>query len=263
MTFPVGLMHDYLKSVDLQQKWRQQKQNQQNTLKKNSAFAIDPLLKQIEKSRMEIATSKLSLGQGLSASEMEYLRCNNPELYAKAEKIAREREDYKRQLKRCKTKDEVHRTRMRKMAAFLSEFRIARDCGSGSDVADIQTRLSHNSDEHVNFINSPEYQKLPWESEELAKKRRKRKIGLNQDNRKEFYKEDVLKLLKYEHIKKTYAQACPLKKDKSLSAGTKTQVIGERGGNQAEIQDERAITIKKDAQKQNVSHSKRRISIKV
>ncbi|NLC78634.1 MAG: hypothetical protein GX683_02760, partial [Ruminococcaceae bacterium] len=83
---------------------------------------IDSLQKQIEDQKKNNSLSaidtKLRSGKVLTADELSYLKKNNPELYQKAVEAKREREQYKNELKSCKTKDDVQRLRAAKLLNF-------------------------------------------------------------------------------------------------------------------------------------------------
>lgn len=57
--------------------------------------------------RLKLIQSKLARGKKLSAVELDYLRQNAHELYAKAVRVNQDREELERRLKTCKTKDEA------------------------------------------------------------------------------------------------------------------------------------------------------------
>jgi len=106
---------------------------------------------------MGAITSKLTSGQELSASEMEYLRKNNPELYAKAVQLAAERKNYREEIRRCATKEDMQRVRMNFLSgAFAS---------AKQDPIVALARVNGINNETAEFVKSPEYAETPTEAE--------------------------------------------------------------------------------------------------
>ena len=69
---------------------------------------------------------KLASGSRLNAEEIEYLKKHNPQALKDYEEEQRERENYKRQLRNCRSKEEVERVKTAKMGEFLSSCKSIR-----------------------------------------------------------------------------------------------------------------------------------------
>lgn len=66
--------------------------------------------------KLKLIKSKMARGKKLSDAELEYLRQNASQLYAKAVRITRDREELERRLKNCRTKEEARQVQR----SFLS-----------------------------------------------------------------------------------------------------------------------------------------------
>lgn len=65
--------------------------------------------------------NKVMSGKNLSAEEIEYLQQKNPELLKKYREMQEEKKSYERQLRNCKTKEEVERVRVNKINGYLAQ----------------------------------------------------------------------------------------------------------------------------------------------
>ncbi len=68
----------------------------------------------------ETVLAKLKSGKSLSGSELEHLRRTDPASYQKAKQLEAERAAYERQLRQCKTKEDVERLRMSKLSSSMA-----------------------------------------------------------------------------------------------------------------------------------------------
>lgn len=131
-----GSIYSYTQNLKLAQNWKIKKSNG-NYLQKNSSASTDsanntvnPELEQFRKqldqfqqqSNPDLLTlySKLSSGKKLSSEELAYLREHDPTSYQKAKEMEADRENYKRELKQCRTKEDVERLRTNRMAACFA-----------------------------------------------------------------------------------------------------------------------------------------------
>ncbi len=118
----------YTRNMEMQLKWQQKKEN--NDFTADGSMKLDATARQAEEIRLSQADgsakfasqirSKLANGQKLTKEEMEYLEKNDPQTYQKVKAIEAEKKSYEKELKRCKTKEEVQRVRMNHTAASLS-----------------------------------------------------------------------------------------------------------------------------------------------
>lgn len=173
MVFSIGSIKNYVKGIELKHKWDQRKKDLCGLNLQQPGNMITTLLDSKNRYNVETISSKLRAGSKLSVGEMQYLREHHPDLYIKAKKIAMEREAYERELRRCKTKEEVRRAKMHKTASFLAEMKNASpggDAGSAGD--EIIMRSNAITRAHLEFTKSKEYNNLPEDYHELKERRK-------------------------------------------------------------------------------------------
>lgn len=181
----MGTIHTLIKTQQLEMKWQQRKADPK-MLKEGSPEERQIAQFREDAARMrksnEIATidGKLKAGQKISDDELEYLRVNCPDLYKKAMETAMEREQYRKELENCKTKEEVERLNTNKMQRFLSETKTIRSnpnipLGKKVELLEqITRRMMAVKGEHVAFTGSPRYTALPREEEVEGGKKKKK-----------------------------------------------------------------------------------------
>ena len=119
---------------------------------------------------------KLASGSRLNAEEIEYLKKHNPQALKDYEEEQRERENYKRQLRNCRSKEEVERVKTAKMGEFLSSCKsIASSPYIPKDRNDAMLKsccgkmgIQKNDQE---FVESAQYAILPDEDEDTKSKK--------------------------------------------------------------------------------------------
>lgn len=114
--------------------------------------------------KVEQVKAKLKSGQELSSVDLEFLKEHAPDLYSKAVQIAKERQEYRENLNRCKTKDDVARVQATKAGSLNAEAQAVK----GNDIGAhefIGMKLAAIIDEHTKFISTDEYKDLPYEYE--------------------------------------------------------------------------------------------------
>ena len=115
--------------------------------------------------------AKLAAGEELTPEEIEYLRQNNPQALKDYEDTQKERENYKRALRNCRTKEEVERVKYTKMGQFMAEAKkiSSNACiPKGKKVALLKRILQQATaveDEHKEFLKTSRYASLPTEEE--------------------------------------------------------------------------------------------------
>ncbi len=146
---------------------------------------------------------KMTSGKRLTAAEMEYLKENDPQTYQKAKAIEMEREAYERELKNCKTKEDVERVKAAHAAAALDRVNDVKNnpnIPGGKKLELIKQELFKSSvreDAMQNFVKSGEYKKLPTEAERLKAEKdmeeaKKAELGLDEESKKEDSKEESI-----------------------------------------------------------------------
>ena len=120
--------------------------------------------------------TKLQAGGELTAEELEYLKKNDPEALKEYEEVKREKESYKKQLKNCKSKEEVEKLKMTKMGHYMAE---AKEITNNPYIPKVKKyqllkkmlkKASAAQTEQEKFLQSLKYVKLPDEEKEARKK---------------------------------------------------------------------------------------------
>lgn len=130
--------------------------------------------------------AKLESGAKLTLEEIEYLRKHNPQALKEYEEIQRERESYKKELRKCKTKEEVEELKINKMGECLASLKSVvnnaniPDSAKCSYAKKILKIVAAVQDEHQKFVESLQYSKLP-ETEEEKKDEKKNKVEDTED----------------------------------------------------------------------------------
>lgn len=187
MMLPIfGSVRNTVKMAEMDSKWQQKKANGGKAVQKE----MDPQLKQIqqykedlqkmrESNQMASIDAKLSSGGLLTPEEISYLQKNSPEKYREYMEIRNEREAYERQVRSCRTKDEVERLKLSKMNGFIAE---AKSITNNPNIPKGQKRgmlekilrkVMGIQKEHLKFVRSAQYKNLPTD-EELAEEIKKK-----------------------------------------------------------------------------------------
>ncbi len=182
----VGSIRNTVKMAEMDNKWQQKKKNGGKALKAEMSpqeRQIQQYKEDIERMRegrqMSDIDAKLKAGGTLTPEEITYLQRNCPEKYKEYVEIKNEREAYKRQMKSCKTKEDVEKLKMNKMSSFLAEAKSVMNnpnIPKGKKLGlmeKILRRVMGIEKEYVKFVNSGRYKNLPTE-EELAEEERKK-----------------------------------------------------------------------------------------
>ena len=120
--------------------------------------------------------TKLQAGGELTAEELEYLKKNDPEALKEYEEVKREKESYKKQLKNCKSKEEVEKLKMAKMGHYMAE---AKEITNNPYIPKVKKyqllkkmlkKASAAQTEQEKFLHTLRYAKLPDEEKEAGKK---------------------------------------------------------------------------------------------
>lgn len=164
----------------LDQKWQQKKNSFGQDKKKLTEMTVEERqlqdfreqAEQMRKSQKHAnIDAKLAAGEELTPEEIEYLRQNNPQALKDYEDTQRERENYKRALRNCRTKEEVERLKYTKMGQFMAEAKkiSSNACiPKGKKVALLKRILQQATaveDEHKEFLKTSRYASLPTEEE--------------------------------------------------------------------------------------------------
>lgn len=121
---------------------------------KSTSNITDGMYNNNNNSIMESINMKLKSGKKLSASEIEYLKQNAPELYKEIIKLEQERKMFENRLKSCKTKSEALSVYSMKMCN-ISE--------SSKDDSKTEMRMKAMEDEWKTYVSKGKYKQLPFE----------------------------------------------------------------------------------------------------
>jgi len=162
----IGRITDYLKTAQLEQNWQKKKIELSGAKSEESKRADDFIISK----RVGEIKNKMKAGRRLSHDEKEFLRMHAPDLYEKAMKIERERDEFRRALAKCKTKEEVQRLQASKAIELQAEAQAAAanlKKGVGKDESEfIAMRMMAIFDEYADFTKSKEYEELESEYKE-------------------------------------------------------------------------------------------------
>ncbi len=131
-----------------------------------------------ESDKYNSLSTKIQSGAVLTSEEITYLEQKNPQLLKTYREIQMEKKSYERQLRNCKTKEEVERLKVNKVNGYLVEARsIANNpnipkSAKKAAMEVIMAKLTNIQKAHYKFVKSPQYQELA-EEDEMAKERTK------------------------------------------------------------------------------------------
>lgn len=178
--FTLQNIDTYTKNMEMQMKWQKKKSSSDFTADGSTGIS-DPVREQAEQIRQANAdgssnlsaqiTLKLNSGKKLTSEEMEYLRKNDPQTYQRVKSIEAEQENYEKELKKCRTKEEVQRVQMAHTAASLNAVNSIKN----NPVIPEEKKFELIMQEHRknaalqestrDFVDSGKYAKLPTEAE--------------------------------------------------------------------------------------------------
>lgn len=179
---------------------RKQEKEERETQKRLAD--MDPLVRQIrqykedaakmrENNQMSSIDTKMKSGGELTPEELEYLKKNAPDSYREYQEVKQEKEAYKKQLKSCKTKDDVENLKLNKMGEYMSATKSITNnpnipkSQKLSMVEKILKKVMGIEEVHTKFIQSVQYQNLPTEEEVTEKVTEKALLNQKQQIREE------------------------------------------------------------------------------
>lgn len=178
----VQSLNTYTKNMEMQMKWQKKKEDNDFTADGSTKWS-DPTARQAEEIRRSQADgsakllsqirTKLAAGKKLTQEEMDYLQKNDLPTYQKVKAIEAEQKSYEKELKNCKTKEDVQRVRTNRVAASLSVVNNVKNnpaIPEGAKLGLIWQELQKNMvmEETIKkFVESGEYAQLPTEAEKL------------------------------------------------------------------------------------------------
>ena len=166
--------------------WIKQRQDEMKS-------AIETMKRMEESTDHKLAgiQSKVYSGTSLSRAEREYLKTKNPVLYARLAAADLEKKVYERELKRCRTKEEVQRLKLSHTASSLSAVNAGQHSAGASSEQKMALaqgelyKLKGMQDATNRFVRNGAYHSLPTEREraiaekrvEQAQERRRREMS--------------------------------------------------------------------------------------
>ncbi len=115
--------------------------------------------------KVNFIAEKLKSGAELSDKEIDLLSKHSPAQYELAIAAKKEREEFEREAKNCKTKDDVRKLKNKKDSKFLTKIKIAEEKGEKGEALKQITLLAQVTDEHKQFLKTKDYRELPDKSE--------------------------------------------------------------------------------------------------
>lgn len=184
-----GSIYSYTQTLKLSQTWNIKKNNgnylqkdssiHANNTEDNAAISeFDQYREQLEQLQQQnnpdllTLYSKLHGGKKLSAEELNYLRDHDPSSYQQAKEMEAERESYKRELKQCRTKEDVERLRTNRIAA---RFAVANSISHNSNIPKLTkmqlmaaecAKIQAIDEETRTFKTSLAYTHMPTDAEQ-------------------------------------------------------------------------------------------------
>ena len=179
----ISSVNSYVKNLELQQKWKKRKETgnftpEQTMLEKMiedqraRAEGIPGTPKTDEQTLSKIHT-KIMNGNELTFEEKLYLQNHDPVTYQQVKAAEAEQESYERELKSCKTKEEVDRVQMAHVNAALSTINTTRNSTELSEsqefgiIMNVKAKIEAIARITTKFMASGHYADLPTDEEKL------------------------------------------------------------------------------------------------
>lgn len=177
--FSIGSMNTYTKNLKMQTQWQLKQQSGDLTSHKKSldewlsASQTPASYGQAESgdSQLRSIQQKLFAGKKLTAEERQYLKAKDPQTYAKLEAAEQEQKAYERELKRCKTKEDVQRLKTTYLNASLAVVKtVENNPNIGIEkkleiMVQEKQRCDRLEESTMAFVRRGEYAKLPTDAE--------------------------------------------------------------------------------------------------
>ena len=175
----IGTVSGYVRALDSRRQAEQRSQGRQEG--KNPSSAADWIKQQdsaksSDKQELTFGNTgdqklagiqtKYYSGGTLTKTEREYLKSKNPMLYERLLAAESAKKSYRRDLKRCRTREEVNRLKMSHTAGSASAIKAG-----GAETSDRLNAVQSSTNE---FVKSGEYRSLPTEHEKAVAEKRVR-----------------------------------------------------------------------------------------
>ena len=196
--FSIGTAYASVKTLRLQSKWDQKRASGDVTahddpMKKTQAAAawqqiVDDQKEDVDDRLKKISEKALS-GKKLTPSEREYLKAKDPELYQKIVLVEEDAKSYEREIRRCRTKEDVQRLKMARLSTSMQRIKAVENDPAIPTEKKLEAcrledlRCGKFRDIERTFVEKGEYAKLPTEAEEA--KARKEAADAEEARRKD------------------------------------------------------------------------------
>lgn len=185
----IGSINQYLKRTELKQVWKLRQENKdmpkgkmtldqwvqaQKEQTKAPSAPAKPELPEPPDIKLSCLESKVNHGKKLTSAERSYLREHSPELLERADKNARAQKSFERELKQCRTQEDVKRLKLKYVNASLSQVQSIEHNPNISQAKKLEVCLQENGKimaverAAAAHIRSGAYAKLPTEDEQKA-----------------------------------------------------------------------------------------------
>ena len=174
----IGSIGSYLKNMELKQTWQLRKEN---GYVKGKMSLEDWMKKQEEKIgfrppepqnyTMSAIENKVRAGKSLTPKERKYLEAHNSELLKKADENEATRKNFEKELKECRTKEDVQRLRMKYLNASVTKLHAVIHNPNIPESKKLEIAWEENGKVMATqealgeFIKKGGYEKLPTEAE--------------------------------------------------------------------------------------------------
>lgn len=191
----IGSMSNFTRAMKMKTQWKMKQDSKDYTKKQDAANAsgtasesqkqIDSVRKQLDQLKenkddnLETILLKVKCGRRLTADELSYLSEKSPEEYRKYKEVESQRENYKQELKKCRTKEEVQRLRTIHLGNTLTQLGAIANNPAIPKNKKLELFLQEHAkvnalnDETNKFVESGRYDKLPTDEEREEEIRRK------------------------------------------------------------------------------------------
>ena len=179
-----GTLQGYTKTLALQTRWNLKRSGgdvNAHTKSLNDMLAKTPeaaaAQQQLDEQResgddkLKDIMEKVYAGKKLTQDEKEYLKAKNPAAYAQIESANQEQKAYERELKRCRTKEDVQRAKALRAGAALARVNSVLHDPAIPQEKKLETigiekyRLEKLNESERAFVKRGEYGKLPTDAE--------------------------------------------------------------------------------------------------
>lgn len=199
MIFVSGTVSNAVKMMELDNQWQLKKNSGQPLSRKEineranwteEQWLLSHFQEELENNKesekMQSIMNKVAAGKELTNEEISYLEEKNPQALKEYEEVRAEKESYERQLKNCKTQEDVDRLKLTKMGEFAASIRkIASDPYIPKSVKlamaqKILGKANVVEEVHQEFVRSGQYDALPTEEEKKEESEEKAEEAVKQ-----------------------------------------------------------------------------------